>query len=83
MAKSNELSCELPYSPDLVPSEFFLFSNLEKWLGGKRFDSNDEIISQKNICFENLDKSYFMIGIKQLEKSWIKCIELKGDHVEK
>ena len=64
MSKFHELRYELllhpPYSPDLAPSNYFLFPNLKKWLGGKRFYSNDEIISQTNTYFEDLDKSYFL-----------------------
>ncbi|KYN07184.1 ATP-binding cassette sub-family A member 3 [Cyphomyrmex costatus] len=33
--------------------------------------------------FEELDKSYYSNGLKKLENHWIKCIELKGDYVEK
>lgn len=29
-----------PYSPDLVPSVYFIFLNLNKWPGEKRFTSN-------------------------------------------
>ncbi|UYV63870.1 CTTNBP2NL [Cordylochernes scorpioides] len=32
------------YSPDLAPCDFFLFSNIEKWLGGRKFPSNEEVI---------------------------------------
>ncbi|XP_011251320.1 histone-lysine N-methyltransferase SETMAR-like [Camponotus floridanus] len=63
MAKFHELGYELlphpPYSPD-----YFLFPNLKKWLGGKRFGSNDEVIAQTNAYFEGLDKSYYLEGIK-------------------
>jgi hypothetical protein len=52
-------------------------------LGRKRFDPNDEIISQTIAYFEDLDKYYFLEGIKKLDKFWTKCIELKGDYVEK
>ena len=87
LAKFHELGYKLlphpSYSPDLAPSDYFLLPNLKKWLGEKRFDSNDEIISQTNIYFEDLDKSYFLEGIKKLEIHWMKCIELKGDYVEK
>lgn len=42
-AKLVELRYELlphpPYSPDLAPCNFFLFPNMKKWLGGKRFTS--------------------------------------------
>ena len=72
-----------PYSPDLVPSDYFLLPNLKKWLGGKRFYSNDEIISQTNKYFEDLEKYYFLVGIQKLEKRWTKSIELKGDYIEK
>ncbi|QQP55123.1 Putative mariner length, partial [Caligus rogercresseyi] len=78
-----ELLPHLPYSPDLAPSDYFLFPNLKKWLTGKRFYSNNEIISQTNTYFEDLEKSYFLEGIKKLEKRWTKCIEFKGDYVEK
>ena len=87
MAKLYELGNELvpypPYSPDLAPSDYFLFSNLKKWLGGKTFSSNDEIIDQTNAHFKDLEKSYFFEGIQKLEKRRTKCIELKGDYVEK
>ena len=63
-------------SPDLTPSDYFLFPNLKKWFGGKRFYSNDEIISQTNTYFEDLEKSYFLVAIQKLETRWTKCIEL-------
>ena len=31
-----------PYSPDLLPSDFHLFLHLKKFLGGKRFDYDDD-----------------------------------------
>ena len=65
MAKINELKFELllnaPYSPDLAPSDYFLFPNLKKWLSGQRFSNDEEVI----------------------EHRWEKCLELKGDYVEK
>ena len=61
-----------PYSPDLIPSDFFLFPNMKKWFGGQRFTSN-----------EILPKSYLLDGLKKLEKRLEKCIELKGDYDEK
>jgi len=31
------------YSPDLVPSDFHFILHLKKFLGGKRFDNNDDL----------------------------------------
>lgn len=87
MAKFHELGYQLlphpPYSPDLAPSDYFLFPNMKKWLGGKRFGSNDDVIAETNAYFEGLERTYFLDGIQKIEKRWTKCIELKGDYVEK
>jgi histone-lysine N-methyltransferase SETMAR len=87
MAKINELQFELlphaPYSPDLAPSDYFLFPNLKKWLGGKRFANNEEVQSAVDGYFEELDYSHYKQGIEAIEHRWEKCIKLKGDYVEK
>ena len=31
------------YSPDLVPSDYFLFPNLKKYIRGCHFQSNEEV----------------------------------------
>lgn len=60
MAKVHQLNYELlphpPYSPDLAPSNYFLFPNLKKWLGSRRFGSNEEVIVETNAYFEGLKK---------------------------
>jgi hypothetical protein len=73
---------DAPYSPDLAPSDFFLFPNLKKWLGGRRFTSNEEVIAETNGYFAELEESYCE-GIKKLEHRWTKCTDLEGDNVEK
>ena len=63
MDKLNELTFELlphpPYSPDMAPSEYYLFADLKKMLQEKRFYSNEEVIAETNACFENKDKSFY------------------------
>ncbi|EFN63457.1 Histone-lysine N-methyltransferase SETMAR, partial [Camponotus floridanus] len=87
MSKLNELKFELlphpPYSPDLAPSDFFLFPNLKKYLGGKKYKSNAEVENAVNQYFSGLDNQFFSDGLKGWEKRWTKCIELQGDYVEK
>lgn len=78
-----ELLHHPPYSPDLAPCDFFLFPNLKKWLGGKRFTSNEEVIAETNAYFAEFEKSYYLAGLQKLEKRWARCIELKGVYVEK
>ena len=72
-----------PYSPDLAPCYFFLFPNMKTWLGGKKFSSNEEVIAETEAYFAEFNKSYFLEGLKKWQKRWEKCIDLKGDYVEK
>ena len=38
---------------------------------------------QTDAYFEDFPKFYFLDSLKKLERRFEKCIELKGDHVEK
>ena len=86
MAKLNELGFDLlphpPYSPDLAPSDYWLFADLKKMLQGKRFGSNKEVIAETETYFEAKDKFFYKHGIEKLEKRWNHCITLKGDYVD-
>lgn len=84
--KLNDLRFELlphpPYSPDLAPSDFYLFADLKKMLQGQRFGSDDEIIAATEAYFEAKDKSFYKKGIESLEKRWNDCIAIEGDYVD-
>ena len=66
MVKLNELRFELlshaPYSPDLAPSDYWLFADLKNMHQGKRFGSNEEVIGETEAYFESkynpIEKSY-------------------------
>lgn len=86
IAKISELKYELlehpPYSPDLAPSDFWLFSHLKKFMRGKRFSSNEEVIAATEGYFADLPKGHYSDGIHKLEDRWNKCIELLGEYTE-
>ena len=67
MAKINELKYELlehsPYSPDLAPSDFWLFSHLKKCVRGKRFSYNDEVIAAVDEYFADLPEKHYRDGM--------------------
>ena len=33
----------IPYSPDLAPSDFFLFTKIKEHLAGKRFENDEDL----------------------------------------
>jgi len=72
-----------PYSPDLAPSDFYLFPKLKLFLAGQRFSSNQEAIAAVEGYFADLTKNPYRDGIMALEHRWNKCISVKGDYVEK
>ena len=86
ITKITELKYELlqrpPYSPDLAPSDFWLFPHLKKFLRGKHFSSNEEFIAVVEEYFAGLAESHFHAGINKLEDRWIKCIDLMRDYTE-
>ena len=71
-----------PYSPDLAPSVYWLFTDFKRILQKKRFGSNKEVISETEAYFEAKDKSFYKKGIELLEKRWNQCITLEGDYVD-
>ncbi|KAF7271619.1 hypothetical protein GWI33_015524 [Rhynchophorus ferrugineus] len=48
-----------PYSPDLAPSDYFLFSYLKRMHAGKKFSSNEQVVAETEAYFEAKDKSYY------------------------
>lgn len=71
-----------PYSPDLAPSDYFLFRNLKRELKGKRFSSNEEVQAAVTEYFESKDSNWFFHGIEALKKRYEKCIQVRGDYIE-
>lgn len=72
-----------PYSPDLAPSDFHLFGPLKEFLGGQKFATDDEVEAAVQSWLDNQPKTFFERGIMLLPKRWRKCVELRGDYVEK
>ena len=87
MAKINELKFQLlphsSYSPNLDPSDYFLFLNLKKWFASQKFANNKEVKSVTNGYFEVFDDSSYKQGIEAIEQHWEKFIELQEDYLEK
>ncbi|UYV77659.1 hypothetical protein LAZ67_15001841 [Cordylochernes scorpioides] len=63
------------YSPDLAPSDLFLFGLLKKELKGKRFDSDEDVQKVVQDFFHTLPKSAYKEGIYKFPERWRRCIE--------
>ena len=72
-----ELVDQPPYSQDLAPSDYFLFPNMKKPLGWKWYRSG------VTSTIEDQDESFYTKGIQVLQHRWKKCVDRRGDYVEK
>ena len=79
--------CELipnpAYSPNLAPSDFFLFPNLKKNIHGLHFRSDEEVMMAVEEWVNGKDPDFFSSGLMTLEHRWSKCITLEGNYIEK
>lgn len=70
MTKINDLRYDLlpclSYSPVFACSDIFLFPNLELWLGGERFGSNEVIVTRKILV-----NFFYLQEDKKLENRWM------------
>jgi [histone H3]-lysine36 N-dimethyltransferase SETMAR len=68
--KLQELGYELllhpPYSPDLAPSDFFLFADLKRMFAGKKFSTNEKVFAETEAFFEAKETLYYKNGIEKL-----------------
>ena len=70
------------YSPDLAPSDCFLFpnlKNLKKDIRGRHFRSNEEVVAVVEEWVRDKDPGFFSSGLMALEHRWSKCIILEGN----
>jgi len=70
------------YSPDLSPCDYFLFSNLKRDLRGRRFSSDQELVSTVTHWFNTKPATFYRAGIMRLRERYARCIAREGAYVE-
>ena len=70
------------YSPDLAPSDFFLFPNLKKDIRGLHFRSHEEVVTAVVKWVNGKDPDFFSSRLMALERRWSSCIKLEGNYIE-
>ncbi|GBN62755.1 hypothetical protein AVEN_160010-1, partial [Araneus ventricosus] len=70
-------------SPYLTPNDFHLFLKLRKFLGGKRFVSDEELENAVSTWLNELAAEKYHMGVRKLVNRYGKCLNVGGDYVEK
>jgi len=83
LAKNNmTLIPHPPYSPDLAPSNFFLFPKLKLQMKGRRFDTIEEIQEESQQVLDTIPKRDFQGCFQAWQKCWDHCICAEGEYFE-
>jgi len=69
-------------SPDLAPSDFFLFPNIKKILNGRHFDDNDDIRSNIITALKAIPQNQFQNCFDGWTRRWHQCIASQGECFE-
>jgi hypothetical protein len=73
-----ELFDHPPYSPDLAPSDYHLFTYLNNWLGSQRFNNTEELMEGVKTWLSSQAADFFDTGIQKLIPRY-KCLNSDVD----
>lgn len=83
--KLTELGWEVlmhpPYSPDLAPSDYYLFRSLQNSLNEVKFPSKMACENHLSQFFAQKTKKFYTDGIMELPTRWQKVIEQNGTYL--
>ena len=71
-----------PYSPDLAPSDVFLFPKLKMKLKGRRFLTLEEIQAESQAVLHALRENDFQECFKNWQRRCDRCQASEGDYIE-
>ncbi len=73
---------QAPYSPDMAPSDFWLFPKIKQQLKGFRFQSRDDIMQNATDQLKVLSPDEFETCFEQWKHRWVKCVNAQGAYFE-
>ena len=72
----------LPYSPEIVPSDYYLFRLMSHALAEERFQSFEDIKKWVDSWIASKDEEFFRNGIRELPEKWRKVIASDGQYFQ-
>jgi len=71
------------FSVQLRPLNTHLFMHLKQWFASQSFEDDDRLKTGVTTWFKSLVADFFDTGIRKLVPRYQKCVEVRGDYVEK
>jgi hypothetical protein len=66
------------FSPDLEPSDYYLFCSMAQFLCGKKFQFVADVEVAVEESFASKDEAWFYKAFEELAEKWVKTIEHEG-----
>ena len=70
------------YSPDVAPSDYFLFADLKRHLRGKHFDCDESLRVAILEHFDSHSVAFWHEAIDSLENRWQRVVESHGEYID-
>jgi hypothetical protein len=77
-----ELLLHPAFSPDLEPSDYYLFRSMAQFHLGKKFQSVADVEVAVEEFFASKYKEWFYQAFKEFAEEWVKTIEHEGLYFE-
>ena len=71
-----------PYSPDIAPSDYYLFRSMAHVLAAHQFLSYEDIEKWFDSWKASKDKHFYRNGIRALPERWAKSVDNDGQYFE-
>ncbi|KAI6653929.1 Histone-lysine N-methyltransferase SETMAR [Oopsacas minuta] len=71
-----------PYSPDLAPSDYWLFGEMKRPLRGKRFEDFKRLEYEIKQWEKGSPKGFYTTGLEKLPERWERSIKIKWEFIE-
>jgi len=71
-----------PYSPDLAPSNYYLFDFLKNQMRGQHYETSEALQTAVRQCLQAAGTEFYRKGIFKLPEQWEKCVQRNGNYVE-
>ena len=71
-----------PYSPDIAPSDYYLFRSMAHGLADQQFRSYEDIEKWLDSWIASKDEHFYRNGIRALPERWAKVVANDGQYFE-
>lgn len=70
-----------PYSPDIAPSDYYLFQSLQNDLNEEKFESFEDLKNHISTFFDSKPTTFYDEGIRMLPERWQRIINNEGEYL--